>query len=71
MTDAQVKKYWKERERERRAPRVHQEGVSMEEKILRLFDMSSQFGVFPSPFPYLPCFIQNSCFVQENLLIAS
>jgi len=47
VTDAQIKKYWKEREAERRAPRVHQEGLSVEEKILRLFDMSSQFGVGP------------------------
>jgi DNA polymerase delta subunit 4 len=45
ITDAQIKRYWKEREAERKAPRVHQEDVSLEEKILRLFDMSSQFGV--------------------------
>jgi DNA polymerase delta subunit 4 len=45
VTDAQIKRYWREREAERKAPRVHQEDVSLEEKILRLFDMSSQFGV--------------------------
>jgi DNA polymerase delta subunit 4 len=45
VTEAQIKKYWKERERERRAPRVHQEGLTVEEKVLRLFDMSSQYGV--------------------------
>jgi DNA polymerase delta subunit 4 len=45
VTDAQIRRYWREREAERKAPRVHQEGVSLEEKILRLFDMSSQFGV--------------------------
>src|SRR4051812_4720058 len=45
VTDAQIKKYWKEREKERRTPRVHQEGLTVEEKVLRLFDMSSQFGV--------------------------
>ncbi|KAH8792103.1 putative DNA polymerase delta subunit 4 [Hyaloscypha finlandica] len=44
VTDAQIKRYWKEREAERKAPRVHQGDVSLEEKILRLFDMSSQFG---------------------------
>ncbi|KAN0119835.1 DNA polymerase delta, subunit 4 domain containing protein [Hyaloscypha variabilis] len=44
VTDAQIKRYWREREAERKAPRVHQEDVSLEEKILRLFDMSSQFG---------------------------
>lgn len=45
VTDAQIRRYWREREAERKAPRVHQEGVSLEEKILRFFDMSSQFGV--------------------------
>jgi len=44
ITDAQIKRYWRERENERRAPRVHQGDLSVEEKILRLFDMSSQFG---------------------------
>jgi len=56
VTDAQIKRYWKEREAERKAPRVHQGDVSLEEKILRLFDMSSQFGVclppIPVPFSY-------------------
>ena len=51
VTDAQIRRYWREREAERKAPRVHQEGVTLEEKILRLFDMSSQFGVsFSLPF---------------------
>lgn len=45
VTDAQIKRYWRERENERRTKRVHQEGLGVEEKILRLFDMSSQFGV--------------------------
>jgi DNA polymerase delta subunit 4 len=45
VTDAQIRRYWREREAERKAPRIHQEDVSVEERILRLFDMSSQFGV--------------------------
>jgi DNA polymerase delta subunit 4 len=45
VTDAQIKRYWRERENERRTPRVHQESLSVEEKILRLWDMSSQYGV--------------------------
>lgn len=45
VTDAQIRKYWRGREAERKAPRVHQEGLSVEEKVLRLFDMSSQYGV--------------------------
>jgi len=44
ITDAQIKKYWRTRENERSAPRVHQEDLKDEEKVLRLFDMSSQFG---------------------------
>ncbi|KAI9751281.1 MAG: hypothetical protein M4579_006134 [Chaenotheca gracillima] len=44
ISDAQVKRYWRERENERKAPRVHQEGLSVHEKILRHFDLSSQYG---------------------------
>ncbi|OBT79035.1 hypothetical protein VF21_02385 [Pseudogymnoascus sp. 05NY08] len=40
----QVLKYWRATEAERLAPRVHQAGLSTEEKILRYFDMSSQYG---------------------------
>jgi DNA polymerase delta subunit 4 len=45
VTNAQIRKYWREREADRKAPRVHQEDLGVEEKILRLFDMSSQYGV--------------------------
>lgn len=45
VTDAQIKKYWKAIESERRAPRVHQQDLSQSEKILRYFDVSSQYGV--------------------------
>lgn len=44
VTDAQIKRYWRERENERRAPRVHQGDLSVEEKVLRYWDMSSQYG---------------------------
>ncbi|MCJ1403560.1 hypothetical protein MMC11_006783 [Xylographa trunciseda] len=44
ITDAQIKRYWKKKEEERKAPRVHQQGLSVEEKVLREFDLSSQFG---------------------------
>jgi DNA polymerase delta subunit 4 len=54
VTDAQIRRYWKAREAERRTPRVHQEELGVEEKILRLFDMSSQYGVCVPPLP-LPC----------------
>jgi len=45
VSDAQVKDYWQAEEDERTAPRVHQEGLSLHEKILRHFDVSNQFGV--------------------------
>ncbi|RVX70725.1 hypothetical protein B0A52_05375 [Exophiala mesophila] len=44
VTDAQIKKYWKAEEDGRLAPRVHQSHLSMHEKILRHFDLSSQYG---------------------------
>ena len=45
ISDTQVRKYWAGKENERIAPRVHQEGLSVHEKVLRHFDLSSQFGV--------------------------
>lgn len=45
VTDAQIKKYWREVEAVRIARRVHQEELSLAEKVLRYFDISSQYGV--------------------------
>ncbi len=62
VSDAQVKRYWKSKEDERIAPRVHQRGLSVNEKILRHFDLSSQYGVSLSIYPskylsiYLPTY---------------
>ncbi|MCJ1466674.1 hypothetical protein MMC07_005294 [Pseudocyphellaria aurata] len=44
LSDAELKRYWRAQEEERTAKRVHQEGLSMNEKILRHFDLSSQYG---------------------------
>jgi len=44
VTDAQLKRYWKAEEDSRLAPRVHQSSLSLHEKILRHFDLSSQYG---------------------------
>ncbi|EXJ78542.1 hypothetical protein A1O1_08943 [Capronia coronata CBS 617.96] len=44
VTDSQIKKYWRAEEDSRLAPRVHQETLSLHEKILRHFDLSSQYG---------------------------
>lgn len=45
ISDAQIKKYWREKEQERLAPRVHQEDLTIYEKVLREWDMSGQYGV--------------------------
>ncbi|KAK5118203.1 hypothetical protein LTR85_008183 [Meristemomyces frigidus] len=44
VTETQIKRYWRAKEAERLAPRVHQEGLSVHEKVLREWDMSGQFG---------------------------
>lgn len=44
-TDAQINKYWRNIEAERIAKRVHVEDLSTGEKVLRYFDVSSQYGV--------------------------
>ncbi|KAJ0350051.1 hypothetical protein KNSL1_004196 [Colletotrichum chrysophilum] len=44
ISDAQITKYWKSIEAERIAPRVHQKDVTLAEKVLRYFDVSSQYG---------------------------
>lgn len=45
VTKAQIDKYWKAIEQQRIAPRVHQQDLSLNEKVLRYFDVSSQYGV--------------------------
>jgi DNA polymerase delta subunit 4 len=49
MSDAQLKKYWREKEAKRKAPGVHQEGLSLTEKICREFDTNGRFGVSHGP----------------------
>ncbi|KAF3045703.1 hypothetical protein E8E11_000977 [Didymella keratinophila] len=44
ISDATIKKYWTAKEKQRLAPRVHQNDISLHEKILREFDMSAQYG---------------------------
>ncbi|KAJ5295781.1 hypothetical protein PENANT_c001G07709 [Penicillium antarcticum] len=39
-----VWRYWQSQEETRKAPRIHQQGIDVEEKILRHFDLSSQYG---------------------------
>lgn len=44
ISDAQIKRYWEDEERARKAPRVHQQDLDIDEKVLRHFDLSSQYG---------------------------
>jgi DNA polymerase delta subunit 4 len=45
ITDKAIQRYWREQEKLRSAKRVHQEGLTTGEKVLRFFDVSSQYGV--------------------------
>lgn len=45
LTEAKIKQYWQKKEKERKAPRVHQQGLSLHEKVLREWDTSGQYGV--------------------------
>lgn len=45
ISDRQITNYWNKLEKERRAKRVHQEDLTLSEKVLRYFDVSSQYGV--------------------------
>lgn len=45
VTEAQIKKYWQAKESQRKAPRVHQEDLSLHEKVLREWDVSGHYGV--------------------------
>ncbi|KAI0428125.1 DNA polymerase delta, subunit 4-domain-containing protein [Xylaria sp. FL1042] len=44
ITDRQISQYWRDIESERRTKRLHQEDLSLAEKILRYWDVSSQYG---------------------------
>ncbi|EAW06734.1 putative DNA polymerase delta subunit 4 [Aspergillus clavatus NRRL 1] len=44
ITEQELQRYWQQEEAKRRGPRVHQEDLSVHEKILRHFDLSSQYG---------------------------
>ncbi|PWY68440.1 hypothetical protein BO70DRAFT_366110 [Aspergillus heteromorphus CBS 117.55] len=43
-TQRQLQQYWNKEETKRLAPRVHQGDLTLHEKILRHFDLSSQYG---------------------------
>lgn len=45
LSDAKIKAYWAGKEKERMVPRVHQEDMSLHEKLLADWDIDSRFGV--------------------------
>lgn len=47
ISEARIKKYWRDKENQRRAKRVHQEDLSLHERVLREWDISAQYGVCP------------------------
>ncbi|KAH6645927.1 putative DNA polymerase delta subunit 4 [Truncatella angustata] len=44
VSDRQISAYWNKLERERKSKRVHQEDLTLAEKVLRYFDVSNQYG---------------------------
>ncbi|KAE8377013.1 DNA polymerase delta, subunit 4-domain-containing protein [Aspergillus bertholletiae] len=44
ITEKDLQVYWQKEEKKRRGPRFHQQDLTLHEKILRHFDLSSQFG---------------------------
>ncbi|KAI1753796.1 DNA polymerase delta, subunit 4-domain-containing protein [Xylaria castorea] len=44
ITDRQISQYWRNIESERKTKRLHQGDLSLAEKILRYWDVSSQYG---------------------------
>jgi DNA polymerase delta subunit 4 len=45
VSEAQIKKYWRDKENIRKFRRVHQEDLSLHEKVCREFDTDGRFGV--------------------------
>ncbi|TGJ87305.1 hypothetical protein E0Z10_g1446 [Xylaria hypoxylon] len=44
ITNRQISQYWRNIESERRTKRLHQEDLSLAEKVLRYWDVSSEYG---------------------------
>ncbi|OGM50979.1 DNA polymerase delta subunit 4 [Aspergillus bombycis] len=44
ITEKDLQQYWRKEEEKIRGPRFHQQDLALHEKILRHFDLSSQFG---------------------------
>lgn len=49
ISPARIKSYWTRKEKDRTVARVHQEGMSLHEKLLADWDIDSRFGVSYTP----------------------
>jgi DNA polymerase delta subunit 4 len=45
VSEAQINRYWKEKEQSRKAPRVHQAELGIHEKVCREWDTDGRYGV--------------------------
>ncbi len=65
-TDTQIKRYWREKEQERLAPRVHQEDLTLYEKVLREWDTSGKYGVSVASICYIGCMLTKSTAMHRH-----
>jgi DNA polymerase delta subunit 4 len=62
VSDAKIQTYWDEKERVMGATRLHQEGLSLHEKLLRQWDTNNRYGVSSSlRSNHLICIIFSIC----------
>jgi DNA polymerase delta subunit 4 len=58
ITDAQVQHYWTAKEQARTTPRVHQNDMTLAEKVLADWDIDSRYGVSLLSLPIPPFFFR-------------
>lgn len=66
ITETQIKKFWREKESDRLVPRVHQEDLGVHERVLRLWDVSGEYGV-SSDMCVIDCVFQWLIFLQTAM----
>ena len=66
ITETQIKKFWREKESDRLVPRVHQEDLGVHERVLRLWDVSGEYGV-SSEMCVIDCVFQWLIFLQTAM----
>jgi len=56
VPESRIQKYWREKERARKAPRLHQEDIPLYERICREWDTDGRFGVSKPALTHMPEF---------------